>query len=119
MIFSAGISSVVNNPVRRSNPPSADPVRLHPPPGSGTKMKWLLLLILMVIVGGACTLSPRPKQPPDTPFRSDGCSCFPDLDYGSCCVDHDWIYWQGGTPGPLTVLCGNALLRKVVLCLPV
>jgi hypothetical protein len=23
---------------------------------------------------------------------------FPDLNYGDCCVDHDRVYWQGGTP---------------------
>lgn len=37
------------------------------------------------------------------PFKSDGCSLFPDSsliteqDWCSCCFEHDLIYWQGGT----------------------
>jgi len=37
------------------------------------------------------------------PFRSDGCSLFPDssaiskVDWCSCCFDHDLVYWRGGT----------------------
>lgn len=37
----------------------------------------------------------------DKPFKTDGCTLFPDglgdLSWRSCCVDHDWAYWQGGT----------------------
>lgn len=37
-----------------------------------------------------------------SPFKSDGCSMFPDRltllgDWCSCCVEHDIAYWQGGT----------------------
>lgn len=38
----------------------------------------------------------RDPQPPN-PFRSDGCSCWFDWDWVDCCVDHDFIYWAGGT----------------------
>ena len=37
------------------------------------------------------------------PFRSDGCSLFPDAalisgdDWCDCCFDHDVQYWRGGT----------------------
>lgn len=37
------------------------------------------------------------------PFKSDGCSLFPDrniitnLDWCECCFEHDISYWQGGT----------------------
>ncbi len=31
------------------------------------------------------------------PFNSDGCSWAPDLDFGHCCIVHDFAYWQGGT----------------------
>ncbi len=31
------------------------------------------------------------------PFRTDGCSMWPDGEVRSCCVDHDKIYWRGGT----------------------
>ncbi|MGD2000894.1 MAG: hypothetical protein PVJ00_10025 [Desulfobacterales bacterium] len=31
-------------------------------------------------------------------MTSDGCSCFPDLAYRQCRVNHDRIYWLGGAP---------------------
>jgi len=31
------------------------------------------------------------------PFRSDGCSAWPDGNYLQCCIDHDREYWRGGT----------------------
>jgi hypothetical protein len=37
------------------------------------------------------------------PFRSDGCSLFPDHsvitrdDWCACCLEHDLAYWRGGT----------------------
>ena len=38
------------------------------------------------------------KQPlPLKPFKSDGCSCWPDSDWLECCVEHDLIYWRGGS----------------------
>ncbi len=30
-------------------------------------------------------------------FESDKCSLFPDCDYGDCCIEHDKIYYFGGT----------------------
>lgn len=33
----------------------------------------------------------------DYPFTTDGCSMWPDGNYGGCCVEHDDAYWQGGT----------------------
>lgn len=33
---------------------------------------------------------------PIKPFRTDGCSMWPDGPYGGCCVDHDKVYWRGG-----------------------
>lgn len=30
-------------------------------------------------------------------YVSDGCSMFPDGDYGDCCVEHDKTYFLGGT----------------------
>ena len=32
-------------------------------------------------------------------FKSDGCSWFPDGDYRNCCVEHDKLYYFGGTKG--------------------
>lgn len=34
---------------------------------------------------------------PPKPFVSDGCSCWPDWDWVECCVEHDLVYWIGGT----------------------
>ena len=30
-------------------------------------------------------------------FESDGCSLFPDFDYRDCCVEHDKLYYYGGS----------------------
>ena len=30
-------------------------------------------------------------------FKSDGCSLFPDGNYRDCCVEHDKLYYFGGT----------------------
>ena len=40
--------------------------------------------------------TPAPPIPPK-PFASDGCSCWPDGDWVKCCVEHDLVYWAGGT----------------------
>ena len=61
-------------------------------------MRWMPLLALFLIAVTGCNHTIGPPGPPDKPFHSDGCSCFPDLDYGDCCVDHDRIYWRGGSP---------------------
>ena len=34
---------------------------------------------------------------PPYEFTSDGCSCWPDYEWIDCCVEHDAIYWMGGT----------------------
>jgi len=31
------------------------------------------------------------------PFKTDGCSMFPDHKWRDCCVTHDKAYWKGGT----------------------
>ena len=31
------------------------------------------------------------------PFKSDGCSMFPDGNWVDCCYWHDESYWKGGT----------------------
>ena len=32
----------------------------------------------------------------DRAFHSDGCSVVAEYDQRECCVQHDWLYWQGG-----------------------
>jgi len=34
---------------------------------------------------------------PPKPFTTDGCSMWPDSDWGHCCVEHDIEYWCGGS----------------------
>jgi hypothetical protein len=34
---------------------------------------------------------------PPKRFTTDGCSMWPDSDWGHCCVAHDMEYWCGGT----------------------
>lgn len=59
-------------------------------------MKKLLIFILLSIVSVANAGNLRP-------FKSDGCSSFPDGTLQQknlwlrCCVDHDKTYWKGGT----------------------
>ena len=54
----------------------------------------LLLLLSLAMFGRATELQP---------FTSDGCSAFPDGTllqnklWLSCCVSHDYAYWQGGS----------------------
>ena len=31
------------------------------------------------------------------PFKSDGCSMFPNCNWRECCEAHDRLYWQGGS----------------------
>jgi hypothetical protein len=42
-----------------------------------------------------CTASGQPQPP--RPFRVDGCSVFPDGNWGECCKEHDIAYWCGGS----------------------
>jgi prolyl oligopeptidase len=72
---------------------------VRPAAASFRKSHWAVphaLLACSLIA--ACARHPRLE-----PFRSDGCSLFPDQDYQSrtswcgCCVRHDWAYWQGGS----------------------
>lgn len=36
-----------------------------------------------------------PKFNDKAPFKSDGCSWFPDLHLSECCRSHDYAYWAG------------------------
>jgi hypothetical protein len=101
MTFSAGISDDENNRCFNVNTRSPDPRNfwcITSRSGTRMKMKSILLVCLLAILSGGCSLDPGPLRTPEKPFHGDGCSCFPDLDYGDCCMDHDRAYWRGGTP---------------------
>jgi hypothetical protein len=44
----------------------------------------------------ACAARGAPLPP--RPFRTDGCSAWPDANWVQCCVAHDIPYWCGGSP---------------------
>jgi len=39
----------------------------------------------------------RTGRTPPAPFTTDGCSLSPDGSWQTCCVDHDAVYWCGGS----------------------
>jgi hypothetical protein len=39
----------------------------------------------------------RTGQAPASTFTTDGCTLWPDGAWQSCCVDHDMVYWCGGS----------------------
>lgn len=43
-----------------------------------------------------CTAMRTGGGPPPHGFTTDGCSAWPDGDWVSCCVVHDFAYWCGG-----------------------
>lgn len=63
----------------------------------------ILLLAMLTAVGPSQSAAPtlrkdidtRQDPPPD--FKGDGCSLWPDGDYGDCCLAHDRDYYRGGT----------------------
>ena len=61
-------------------------------------MLKLMLLILSLSVFLACTSTHQMKA-----FKTDGCTCSPDGALKNkeawlhCCVQHDSLYWQGGS----------------------
>ncbi|MBM4442691.1 MAG: hypothetical protein FJ027_19910 [Candidatus Rokubacteria bacterium] len=85
---------------------------------TGTSRLLTGVLIAAAVVAGGCTGAGRdtaggrtpaqlavdrqdaegncPRRP-DYQFWTDGCSMFPDGGWQQCCVDHDKVYWCGGT----------------------
>lgn len=61
-------------------------------------LKFLILIWFTHLFFFSCG-----HQPQIAPFKSDGCSLFPDkslidsVDWSDCCLEHDVAYWQGGT----------------------
>lgn len=43
------------------------------------------------------TCRQRTGQVPPYPFTTDGCTLSPDCTWQSCCVEHDIVYWCGGS----------------------
>jgi hypothetical protein len=39
----------------------------------------------------------RSGRTPPRPFTTDGCTLTPDGPWQSCCVEHDMVYWCGGS----------------------
>jgi hypothetical protein len=49
----------------------------------------------------------RTGQKPPHPFTTDGCTLAPDGAWQSCCVDHDMVYWCGGSAADRSVADGE------------
>ena len=68
-------------------------------PMISVSLKVVGLLVVAIVLSAAGLGHTDELQP----FVSDGCSVFPDGTpaqkdlWRSCCVDHDRVYWQGGT----------------------
>lgn len=64
-------------------------------------MKKLIFILLFFFIfalnlpAQADSNSANREMPPD--FKSDGCSLFPDGKYRDCCVQHDKVYYFGGS----------------------
>ena len=50
-------------------------------------------MLLAVVFAVSCAA----KSPSLTPFKTDGCTFFPDGDWVECCIEHDKEYWEGGS----------------------
>ncbi|RMH20074.1 MAG: DUF1353 domain-containing protein [Gammaproteobacteria bacterium] len=57
-------------------------------------IRWVVVASLL----SSCSFPPKPQTLPERDFVSDGCSLWPDGDIADCCVRHDYLYWQGGSP---------------------
>ena len=55
------------------------------------------LVVLSIGAWPAATGSKPDVSQALRPFCTDDCSIGPDLDFGDCCVAHDYLYWKGGT----------------------
>jgi hypothetical protein len=95
--------------VLRSNP-EKDAVMSAPESLKHGFLLKLVITLLCIAASAGCTAhhvnkmaedlfsSSKFDEPlPPHPFRSDGCSCWPDHDWVECCVEHDLVYWMGGT----------------------
>lgn len=62
------------------------------------KFAVTLLFLTMTPLAGLSQVIQAPilKEAP-ADFVGDGCSLFPDGDYGDCCLAHDREYYRGGT----------------------
>jgi hypothetical protein len=69
----------------------------------GVKVKKLIFIIILTFsflsVTNAQNAANPPKEIRTVPadFKDDGCSMFPDCDYGDCCAEHDRAYFVGGS----------------------
>lgn len=68
--------------------------RVFAPSRFCVKKSFLLFIFVLLFSIAAFAQTPR-TIPAD--FVDDGCSLFPDCDYGDCCAAHDRAYYVGGT----------------------
>ena len=61
------------------------------PPAKSAKPEW------GERAAAVCRERGEPQGAPSRRFESDVCSLFFDGSWGDCCVEHDMLYWCGGT----------------------
>lgn len=57
---------------------------------------WIIVLLLITQFGENNNSTALNFTEIPTDFGYDGCSRFPDGDYGECCIEHDQYYFFGG-----------------------
>ena len=58
---------------------------------------WAKIIGSLISAAGACYLAVITLPAPKSHFATDGCSMWPNGNYGDCCIAHDRDYWDGGT----------------------
>ncbi|MBU0731207.1 MAG: hypothetical protein KKA70_15860 [Proteobacteria bacterium] len=60
-------------------------------------MKQICLFFMLFFLFWVPAISSAESGVPPRVFVSDGCSLWPDGDWGECCFSHDEVYWKGGS----------------------
>lgn len=58
-------------------------------------MLWSFFLILVLFISSCATT--KKKDIHLRPFKTDGCTLYPDGNWLHCCIAHDMDYWIGGS----------------------
>lgn len=73
---------------------------------------WSLLAVCVSVSLPPPWVAVMSGAEPTKPFRTDGCSLWPDGPWRGCCVAHDRLYWRGGSPAQR--LAADRALRDCV-----
>lgn len=57
----------------------------------------LIFFVLLSVNAPSQVRQITERVEPPADFKGDGCTAFPDGDWGNCCFEHDKAYFRGGT----------------------